>query len=579
MVLTSHIEITPCIGTLVNSEIFSRSSIGDLAVGAAQQHVGLDADLAHLLHGVLRGLGLQLAGGGDEGHVGEVDEGRVGGAQLERHLAHGLEEGQGLDVAHRAADLADRHVDRVHRGAAAHEFLDLVGDVRDHLHRLAEVVAAALLLEHRLVDLARGEVVAALHARVDEALVVAEVEVGLRAVVGDEHLAVLHRGHRARIDVEVRIQLDEGDLEAARFEDRRQGSRCDALAKRGHHAAGDEDELGHVSGHLLRGPRRSGGQRAGPPQECLGGKARLYGRRTDGPRPRGTAASPRGGAALLGSGRARRPRACALRLADTRCPCFVVPWREVLARQRASRVRSTLCSNWCHLRERNGAHAEFRFQTRGTSHGHDHHEGRHARSTTRTGARASQSCSQPRLAAVSATTGTARCCSSWPARLSRHRARPPRPRPLRPRPGRQRHGHLRRRSRRAHRGTRPARTRSMSATRPAAARSRAMSAAHGTRRVAKAVLISAVPPLMLKTDGQSRRPADRGLRRLPRRRRRQPRRSSIRDVTAAVLRLQPARREGVRRHPRTGGAGHDGRRSRPTTTASRRSRKPTSPRI
>ena len=44
-------------------------------------------------------------------------------------------------------------------GAALDEFLDLVGDVRDHLHRLAEVVAAALLLEHALVDLAGGEVV------------------------------------------------------------------------------------------------------------------------------------------------------------------------------------------------------------------------------------------------------------------------------------------------------------------------------------------------------------------------------------------------------------------------------------
>ena len=37
---------------------------------------------------------------------------------------------------------------------------------------------------------------------------------------------------------------------------------------------------------------------------------------------------------------------------------------------------------------------------------------------------------------------------------------------------------------------------------------------HGTKRVAKAVLIGAVPPLMLKTGGQSRRPADRGVRRL-----------------------------------------------------------------
>jgi hypothetical protein len=43
--------------------------------------------------------------------------------------------------------------------------LDLVGDVRDHLHGLAEVVAAALLGDDGVVDLAGGEVVAASAAR------------------------------------------------------------------------------------------------------------------------------------------------------------------------------------------------------------------------------------------------------------------------------------------------------------------------------------------------------------------------------------------------------------------------------
>ncbi len=42
---------------------------------------------------------------------------------------------------------------------------------------------------------------------VDEALVVAQVEVGLGAVVGDEHLAVLERTHGARIDVQIGVEL------------------------------------------------------------------------------------------------------------------------------------------------------------------------------------------------------------------------------------------------------------------------------------------------------------------------------------------------------------------------------------
>jgi len=77
--------------------------------------------------------------------------------------------------------------------------------VRDHLHGRAQIVAAALALDDVLVDAAGGDVVRLVGRAAGEALVVAEVEIGLGPVVGDEHLAVLIRAHRARIDVEVGI--------------------------------------------------------------------------------------------------------------------------------------------------------------------------------------------------------------------------------------------------------------------------------------------------------------------------------------------------------------------------------------
>ena len=40
-----------------------------------------------------------------------------------------------------------------------------------------------------------------------EPLVMAQVEVGFRAVVGDVNLAVLVRAHRPRVDVDVRIEF------------------------------------------------------------------------------------------------------------------------------------------------------------------------------------------------------------------------------------------------------------------------------------------------------------------------------------------------------------------------------------
>ena len=78
-----------------------------------------------------------------------------------------------------------------------------------------------------------------------EALVVAEVEVGLGAVVGDEDLAVLVGAHRPRIDVEVGVELAQPDLVAARLQERAERRRCETLAEGGDHAAGDEDVPRH----------------------------------------------------------------------------------------------------------------------------------------------------------------------------------------------------------------------------------------------------------------------------------------------------------------------------------------------
>ena len=216
--------------------------------GAAKQDVGINAFFAKLLHGVLRRLRLQFARRRNPGAEREVNEARVVAADAERHLADRLNEGQRLDVAHRAADFHDANVGLAvpgRSGAAGDELLNLVRDVRNHLHGLAEVFAPALLAQHAFVDLARREVVGLVHLRRDEAFVVAEVKVGLRAVFRDEDLAVLEGRHRARIHVDVGIELDHRHLESAGLEDRRQRSGGDAFPERGDNAAGHKYVLRH----------------------------------------------------------------------------------------------------------------------------------------------------------------------------------------------------------------------------------------------------------------------------------------------------------------------------------------------
>ena len=105
-------------------------------------------------------------------------------------------------------------------------------------------------------------------------------------------------------------------------------------------------------------------------------------------------------------------------------------------------------------------------------------------------------------------------------------------------------------------------TPSTSAIRPAAARRRAMSratASPGPRRQAGADRRRAADHG--EDAGQSRRPADRGVRRLAQAARRQPRAVLPRSRERPVLRLQPAGREAVAgRHPQLVAPGHDGRR-------------------
>ena len=124
--------------------------------------------------------------------------------------------------------------------------LDLIGHVRNHLHGLAEIIAAPFLFEHGLIHAPTGEVVELRQFRVREPLVMAEVEIGFRAVIQHVNFAVLKRAHSARIHVEVGIEFLQRHLEAARLEQGAEGGGCESLAEGTYHAACQKNVL-----HLL----------------------------------------------------------------------------------------------------------------------------------------------------------------------------------------------------------------------------------------------------------------------------------------------------------------------------------------
>src|SRR5205814_586257 len=112
-------------------------------------------------------------------------------------------------------------------------------------------VAARRLGDHAGVHLAGRDVGALVEVAVEEPLVVADVEVRLSPVVGDEHLAVLERVHRARVDVEVGVELLHRHAQAPRAEESTQARGGEPFAERGGDAPADEHVLG--DGRRLHG--------------------------------------------------------------------------------------------------------------------------------------------------------------------------------------------------------------------------------------------------------------------------------------------------------------------------------------
>ena len=216
------------------------------AIHAHDDDVWCNTGGLEFFDGVLGGLGFMLIRTGEIWHKRHMDVKAVAWANFVTHLTDRLQKRLALNVANRTADLGDHHI-RVRRiGNAVDKPFDLVGYMRNDLHRFAKVGTRALVGQNIPVDLSRGEVGESIQILVDKAFIVTQVQVGLGAVFGYEHLAVLKRAHRTRINVDIRVQLLRGNLQAACFEQATKRCRRNALAQTRNNTARHKNILRHT---------------------------------------------------------------------------------------------------------------------------------------------------------------------------------------------------------------------------------------------------------------------------------------------------------------------------------------------
>ena len=120
-------------------------------IAATHDDVGLNAAAAQLGDAVLSRLGLLLTARANERHQGDMDVTDVVAAHFVAPLTNRFKKRQNLDVADGSANFGDHHVDIV-GSDALNSTLDLVSDMRNHLHGAPEIVAATLGGQHRLID-------------------------------------------------------------------------------------------------------------------------------------------------------------------------------------------------------------------------------------------------------------------------------------------------------------------------------------------------------------------------------------------------------------------------------------------
>ena len=189
------------------------------------------------LDGMLCGLGLMLIRSVEERHQCHMYEERIVFSDFKGYLSHRLYKGLGFDITHRSAYLRNDHIGICLPADTVDEVLDLIGYMRDYLHRGSQVLAPSLAVQNVPVYSSGCQVRELVKVLIDESLVMSQVQIGLSAVIRNIDLTVLIGTHGSGINVDIGIKFLRCDLQPSRLEKSSKGCCRYSFTEAGDHSA------------------------------------------------------------------------------------------------------------------------------------------------------------------------------------------------------------------------------------------------------------------------------------------------------------------------------------------------------
>ena len=152
------------------------------------------------------------------------------GADFPTDLPDGFQKGLGFNITGRTANLGNDDISIGFGADFVDEFFYFIGDMGNILHRRAQILTASFLVNDIGEDLAGRQVGILIKIFIDEALIMAQVQIGFSAVFGYKDFAVLVGAHRAGVNIDIRIQFLGSNFQAAGLQKAADGCSGNALA-------------------------------------------------------------------------------------------------------------------------------------------------------------------------------------------------------------------------------------------------------------------------------------------------------------------------------------------------------------